>query len=161
MYKIGEYVVYKQDVVKIVDIKIINNDKYYILIPYLDDSLRLSVPCDNSFIRKIISKKEINEIINRIPFIPCLTSSNKILENDYKKLLKEGSYDDLISIIKTTYLRNKKREDNNKKKADKDKYYFDLAEKYLYTEFSIVLNTTFDETRDYIVKKVEELVRDK
>lgn len=32
-------------------------------------------------------------------------------------------------------------------------------EKYLYNEFSIVLGLTYEETKDYVVKKVTELIK--
>ena len=50
--------------------------------------------------------------------------------------LKKMRYEDLIKIIKTTYLRNKERIDNNKKIGGTDDEYFKQAEKYLYNEFS-------------------------
>lgn len=82
------------------------------------------------------------------------------MESEYKKLISSGNYLDLIKIIKTTYIRNKNRKDAKKKISDKDKYYFDLAEKYLYSEFSIVLNKTIEETKDYVVSKVNEIKND-
>ena len=63
----------------------------------------------------------------------------------------------LIKIIKTAYLRNKDRIDNNKKIGEKDNNYFNLAERYLYTEFSIVLNKNFEDTKDYVIEKVMEI----
>ena len=49
---------------------------------------------------------------------------------------------------------------NNKKKtSDKDSNYFNRAEKYLYNELSIALNMTFDETKEYVISKVQELVK--
>ena len=41
--------------------------------------------------------------------------------------MQNGTHEDLIKIIKTTYLRNKERLDNNKKTTDKDNYYFNQA----------------------------------
>jgi len=92
-----------------------------------------------------------------IPKIKVIENSSKLIENDYKELLKSGSFEDLIKIIKTTYLRNNDRILNNKKKGDKDDYYFNLAEKYLYTEFSIVLGMDFNETKEYIINEVMKI----
>ena len=160
MKKIGDYIVYKKDVVKIVDIKNnpLNNQEYYVLVPISDESLKIDVPIDNhtGFIRDLITKKEIDDLIKRIPNIPVIENSNKLIESDYRELLKEGSFDGLIRIIKTTYLRNKERLDNKKKKGDKDDYYFNLAEKYLYTELGVVLNLSFDEVREYLISKLSK-----
>ncbi len=158
MKKVGDYVVYRRDVSKIVNIKKnpLNNMDYYVLVPVTDESLKIDVPVENQYIRELITIDEITKLIKKIPSIPIIENNNKLIENDYKDLLKEGSYESLIRIIKTTYLRNKERTDNKKKIGDKDDYYFKLAEKYLYTEFMIVLGKNFDETKDYIIHEVEK-----
>ena len=156
MYKINDYVVYKKDVCKIADIKEKKGELYYLLVPVSDNSLKIDLPVNNEqiFIRSLISKEEVDEIIKHIPDVSILTSTNNLLENNYKELLRDGSFESLIKIIKTAYLRNKEREENNKKKSDRDTYYLELAEKYLYTEFSIVLGLSFDETKEYIISKI-------
>lgn len=160
MFKIDDYLVYKRDVCKVIDIreKYFNNQDYYVLVPVLDTTLKECVPINNKNIRKIISKKELNEIINKIPSIEVIKSNNRLLENDYKNLMNSGTHEDLIRIIKTTYLRNKERIDNNKKITDKDDEYFKKAEKYLYNEFSFVLGMSIEETKKYVYDKVEEIV---
>ena len=158
MYIIGDYVVYLKDVCKILDIKMkyMNDTDYYILSPVNDNSLKLNIPVNNHSIRNLITIEKINEIINNILNIKTIEYDDKNIEQEYKKLLNNASWEDLITIIKTTYKRNQARLDNKKKISDKDKNYFELAEIYLYTEFSIVLNMSFEETKEYIIKKVEE-----
>lgn len=158
MYNIGDYVVYLKDVCKILDIKkkYMNDTDYYILSPVNDNSLKLNIPVNNHSIRNLITIEKINEIINNILNIKTIEYDDKNIEQEYKKLLNNASWEDLITIIKTTYKRNQARLDNKKKISDKDKNYFELAEIYLYTEFSIVLNMSFEETKEYIIKKVEE-----
>lgn len=94
-----------------------------------------------------------------MPEIKTITTEDKLLENEYKNLMNSNSLEDYVRIIKTTYLRNKKREENKKKISDKDNYYFNLAEKYLYNEFSIVLNKTYEETKKYVLEKLESLIK--
>ena len=147
MFNVGSFIVYKKSVCKIKEIK---NNKSYILIPIDDNSLKIEVPIDNSFLRSLITKEEINKIINEIPSIPIIEENDKLIESTYKEYLKRGSYRDLISIIKTTYLRNKRRIDEGKKLSEKDTNYFNLAEKYLYNEFSVVLNKSFDYTKKFV-----------
>lgn len=160
MYNIGDFVVYKRDTCKVVDIKekYYKELDYYVLEPINDVSLKVQIPVNNKFIRDIITKKELENILNNIPKVDIIKTDNKLIENEYKKLINFGDYNDLIKIIKTTYLRNKDREDEKRKISDKDKFYFDKAEKYLYTEFSIALNMTYDETKEYIVDKVKKIV---
>lgn len=159
MYKINDYIIYKREVCKVINVlpKYYKNQDYYLLSPLSDSSLTIKVPIDNNSIRNLITKKEVLKIITEIPNISPVNTNDKNLENIYKELLSSNTHENLIKIIKTTYLRNKERIDNNKKTTDKDTYYFNLAEKYLYEEFGIVLNKTFDEVKEYIINKVEEL----
>lgn len=161
MFNIGEIIVYKRDVCEIIDIKKnnINNQNCYVLVPINDESLRIKVPLENKLnnIRSLINKKELDNLIKNIPNIGIIENPNKLIENDYKLLIKEGNHENLIKIIKTAYLRNKERSDNKRKIGDKDDYYFKLAEKYLYSEISVVLNKSFDETKQFIIDEVEKL----
>ena len=134
MYKINDYIIYKREVCKVINVlpKYFKNQDYYLLSPLSDSSLTIKVPIDNDSIRNIITKKEVKKIITEIPNISPVNTNDKNLENIYKELLTSNTHENLIKIIKTTYLRNKERIDNNKKTTDKDTYYFNLAEKYLY-----------------------------
>lgn len=156
MFKINDFVVYKRDVCKINNIK----DDFYVLSPIEDESLTINVPIENKFgsIRSIISKKEVENIINDIPNIKIIENINdKMMEMEYKKLLQSGEHKDLVTIIKTTYLRNANRLANKKKIGEKDDNYFKMAEKLLYDEFSIALNMSYDEVKEYVVNAVGKL----
>ena len=92
--------------------------------------------------------------------IPILENiDDKYIEKTYKELLYSGSLEDLITIIKTTYLRNDERIRTNKKVSYKDKTYFEKAEDYLYNELSVTLSMSFDDTKEYIIHKVDELIK--
>lgn len=160
MYKVGDLLVYKKDVCEVKELKekYLRELDYYILTPITDKSLNIQIPTNSKFIRNLISKEEVLKLIHSIPSIEIIETDTKNLENEYKQLMLSGTHQDLIKIIKTTYLRNKERLDNNKKTTDKDTYYFNQAEQYLYNEFSVVLNLTFEETKEYISKEVEKLI---
>ena len=130
---------------------------YYCLSPISDKSLKIEVPTTNKKIREIISKERLQEIINSIPNIDLISSDEKNIEPEYKTLMNTGKHEDLIRIIKTTYLRNKDRLNHNKKIGDKDNNYFELAERYLYNEFSIVLGMDYEDTKQYVIDKVSEI----
>lgn len=152
MKNIGDYVVYKRDVCKINNIYIneFNKLKCYELHPIDDDSLKISIPITNSLIRDCLSQREALELIASIKDIKPLDMTDKQLENQYKKLLSSNKTEDLVPIIKTSYIKNKDREDHNKKINEKDKYYLDLAEKILFNELSVSLNKTVGEVRKII-----------
>ena len=164
MYKANDYLVYKKDVCKVKEVRKNNMTglDYYMLVPIDDDTLIIDVPTDNrmGWIRDIISKENAEELINNIPSIqPLKNIDEKNIENSYKNLIYNGNHEDLIKIIKTAYLRNEERIKNKKKTSDKDSNYFNRAEKYLYNELSIALNKTYEETKEYIVNKVQELIK--
>lgn len=160
MFKVGEYVVYKRNVCVIKELKEINNKKYFILIPIDDNTLTISIPYDksNHLLRNIISKEESEKLINSIPDIELIKVNDKLLENEYKKLLSTGNLEDLVKIIKTTYLRNFNRLSNNKKIGEKDDNYFKKAENLLYNELSISLNKNYVDTKKYVEDRAKSLV---
>ena len=164
MYKENDYLMYRKDVCRVREVKKnnVNGLDYYILVPIDDESLIIEVPVDNrmGWIKDIISKEEALRLIDSIPFIePLKNIDDKYIENTYKDLIYNGTKEDLIKIIKTAFLRNEERINNKKKISDRDSNYLNRAEKYLYNELSIVLNMTFDETKDYIISKVQELIK--
>jgi len=108
-------------------------------------------------IRNLITKEEALSLIEKMIDIEIINLDSKLLETEYKKLLADETHESLIKIIKTTYLRNKERIDNKRKVSDKDEYYFNLAEKYLYNELSIVLGLSFDEVKKFIVDKLDNI----
>lgn len=161
MFNVNDFLVYKKEVCRVKEIKENSLDKssYYVLIPVTDESLKIEVPTANRLghLRNLISIEEIDNIIKKIPSIKIIEENDRLIENEYKELLKSGTFEDLITIIKTTYLRNKAREDTKRKLSDKDNTYFNLAEKYLYTEFSIVLNKSYEDTKKYVEEEVRKL----
>lgn len=159
MFNIGDYVVYKRNICTVDEIKknYLGGKDYYSLQPINDNTLKISIPVDNNVLREPISKSEIEVLFNNIPSIEPIVSNERFIENEYRELLKTNKHEDLIRIIKTTYLRNKEREDNNKKISAKDNDFFDLAEKYLYSEMAITLGLSFDETKKYVVDRVNAI----
>lgn len=156
MFKVDEYVVYKNNVCKVKEVNTKNG--YYTLAPIEDESLIIKVLIDNNkSLRKLISKKELEKIISEIPNIPLIEDNDRLIENDYKELMRSGTYEDYVKIIKTTYLRNKQRLEANKKVGDKDKHYLQEAEKSLYDEFAVVLGKTFEETKKYVEDAVSKI----
>lgn len=154
MYQKGDYLVYRKDVCVVKDILEMRGEAYYALSPLSDDSLSLKVPASNEFLRNVLTKDEAENLIEHMSEIETLDLNEKMLEHEYQALLASSSLEDLIKIIKTTYLRNLKRVDEGKKIGEKDDFYFKKAEKLLYTELSISLNLSYDETKEYIVNKL-------
>lgn len=154
MYQKNDYVVYRKEVCIVKDIIKLNGEKYYTLSPLSDDSLTMKIPVSNPFIRNVLNKKAAENLISKISEIETLDLNAKMLEHEYQGLLASSSLEDLIKIIKTTFLRNEKRKSEGKKIGEKDYSYFNKAEKLLYNELSISLGLSFDETKEYLIKKL-------
>lgn len=159
MYNVGDVVVYKKDVCKIKEIKknyFFDHD-YYIMHPIDDDSLTINVPVEcSSDMRYVISKEEGEKLIAVIPSIEVIETNENDIEYEYKKLLQEGSLENLVKVIKTTYLRDQERLSQNKKIGEKDDSYFQKVEKRLYQELSISFQMSFDDTKQYVIDSVSE-----
>lgn len=160
MFKIGEYIIYRRDLCKIKSIETIarNNEEYYVLCPVQDESLSIKVPVSNKLghLRYPLTKQEAEDLIATIPSIEPITISDKLLENAYRTLMKTNNHEDLIKIIKTTYLRNQERVNTGKKVGDKDLTFFNQAETLLYNELAYSLGKTYEECKKYIINHLTE-----
>ena len=161
MYNSGDVVVYGRDVYRIKDVKdnYLFDKTYYIMNPIDDDSLVTSVSVDTtSYLRDVITKEETEDLIAKIPSIEIVQASDRDIEYEYKQLLRENTLEALIKIIKTTYMRNMMRQNQNKRISEKGGQYFNRAERQLYNELSISLHLTFDDTKQYVIDSVEALL---
>ena len=79
------------------------------------------------------------------------------MEAEYKRLLQDPAYENIIKVIKTSYTRNKLRQEQNKKTSEKDTKYFNLAEEFLYNELSITLNLSYEETKEFFINQISFL----
>lgn len=147
-----DYIVYRKETCKIIEKK----DGYYRLVPVNDTSIKYKVPVDSNFLKKVITKEEIDRLLLEIPEINTIDLGEKQIEQEYKDLMKSGTHEDLVKIIKTSYLRNQIRILNNKRISEIDDEYFRRAEKYLYEEIGIVLNLSFENTKEYIINKLKK-----
>lgn len=156
MFKSGEYVLYNYTVCLIKEIVSIHDRDYFVLCPLEDESLVIKLPVNNAnnILKKIMSKEDALKLIENIPNIKVIENQDRSLENEYKKLMNSGNREDLVKIIKTTYLRNQFRKDNGKKIGEKDSNYFNLAEKALYDEIALSLNKNFNDTKEFIINSI-------
>ena len=160
MFSIGMYIIYKRDLCVVKEIKemFFYGKDYYVLVPISDDSLTIKVPVDSSDLRSVISKEEALSLIDDIPNISIIETNERLIENEYRNLFHTNKHEDLIKIIKTTYLRNEERLNAGKKLGDKDSNYFEKAEKYLYDELAISLGMSYDECKKFVIEKVKMLI---
>lgn len=163
MFKEGEYIIYKKDLCKVQKLETNPTTKeiYYKLSPVTDESLFIKVPASNKFhnLRYPITKEEAQNLIQNIPNITPIQTTDKLLEGTYQTLMKTNHHEDLIKIIKTSYLRNEERINKGKKIGDKDQAFFNQAERYLYTELAYALGKNYEDCKNYVINQVEKSIK--
>lgn len=161
MFKIGDTVMHGREACLVADIlrSYQEGEDFYVLKPVQDNSLTIKSPAHNrhGLLRPVITKEETEALIQSIPSIETVDVDSRSMEATYKSLMDSGKHSDLIRIIKTTYLRRKDKISSGKKVGETDKTYFRQAERTLYSELAVVLDKSYDDTRDYVVGRVSAL----
>lgn len=165
MFETGEYVVCGNKGVCVVedvttlDISGVDKERqYYILKPKYQPGSTVYVPVDSSreSMRRVLNREEAQRLIAAIPQIPLLTITNeKLSEQTYRECLRTGSCEEWVRIIKTIYLRKKKRLQAGRKVTAVDAKYFRMAEESLYGELAVALEMNRSEMESYITGELE------
>ncbi len=166
MFEVGDFVVYGSkgvcEVKKIGSIEMpgVSKDKlYYTLSQIYTKGSTIFTPVDNDKIRirKILSKEEVNQLIEEIRDMePEWIADDKEREKTYTEALRCGDSKSLFKMIITLYRRKEERIADGKKATSTDEKYFHAAEDILYGELAIPLGIHKDEVRDYIKNCTEK-----
>lgn len=160
MFDKGEYIVYgSKGICEVRDVTTLNmegaarNRLYYVLCPSGQRESKIFVPVDSdkTVMRRIITGKEAEELIQKIPDIQEIrVEDDKLREEKYKECMRTCECQDWVRIIKTLYVRIQKRLAQGKKVTVTDERYFRIAEDNLYSELSLALNIPKEEMEQYI-----------
>ncbi len=163
MFEINEVVVYRQEIFRIIDKKKQGPSQQEVLVlaPYQEQeglTTRLQIPAEQQdrLLRRLSTPKQIQALIERIPKIPLVEGNNRMIENDYRQLLKKGDLDGWVQIIKTTWVRNHQRIQEHKKSGAIDDKYFHEAERLLYAEIAAVFQCSWKEARERVLTAMQE-----
>lgn len=164
MFQKGEYVVCGgKGVCRVEDITRLNltgvDREYCILKPVYMAGSTVYVPADTAgeSMRRVLSRKEANRLIEEIPAIPLIVSADdKQLEQEYRSCMHSNSCEGWIKIMKTVYLRRQKRLEEGRKVTAVDAKYIRLAEENLYGELAIALNMEQNQVEDYILQEMDK-----
>lgn len=159
MYKVGDLVVYStQGVCEVIyigpiDLPMIDKSKkYYTLEPIAkrEQVVYASVDNDTSTMRAVISKKEANDFIKKIPSIdPIVITNEKERENQYKSIVRSCDLYKIAGLIKNLNERKKEREIAGKKVTVLDDKYYRQAETQICGELSVVLGASREDVISY------------
>ncbi|RHB46053.1 hypothetical protein DW886_06800 [Enterocloster aldenensis] len=106
-------------------------------------------------IREISSKEELEELIDRMPYIQTIQAPNsKARKELYQCSMEE--YNDLewIKIIKSVYLRMQ-----DKRYDEYEPAYAERAKKFLYQEIAIQYNIPFDSVEQFLCETIENQLK--
>lgn len=137
----------------------IKEQLYYLFIPITDKKQKVYVPtntADANF-RKVMSEKEAWDFIEKIPQIEELwIDDEKLRDRRYKEAVQGCVPEELVAVIKMTYLRKKKRSEQGKKSTVSEERFFRLAENNLYSELGFALHKDKDEVCRLIFDSVKK-----
>lgn len=158
MFEKGNFVVHANNgICEISDIVMMNlNDEdreYYVLIPVEEKTAKVFVLADSAEkrIRSVMARDDVWKLIKEIKSVDeILVENEKEREKIYKEAISSRDPKRLISIIKTSYLRRKKRLEDGKKSTAIDERYFKLAENHLHSELAFVLGVQKSEVNQII-----------
>ena len=166
MYKIGEFVVYGSEGVCEVEnitqlnISEINKNKTYYILKPMHENGKVFVPIDNNiFIRSVLKYEEIQKLIEDIPTIEknkCDTNNIKVLQDRYKKLLKNYECIDLLTELVSLNEKKNNLIKNKKKINQVDEKFMKIAKGLLEDEFSIVLGIPKEDLETYVIDKINK-----
>ena len=144
MYNINDYVIHQDNHIYQV---IVINDHYTLKSPLTNNNI-LAKP--KEIVRKTTNKDELEEIIDRIPYIRTLEiTSERFRQEVYKKTFNKFSEVEWIKLIKTIYLRKR-----SCKAQDYELDYLKQTQELFHEEIAIVLNISIDKVEDYIKEKI-------
>lgn len=136
--------------------------KYYVLKPIFDQNATIFVPFNNEAltgkIRRILSVKEIHELIRSIPEEqPIWNDNEQERQEEYRSIISSGDRVNLIRIIKALYREQQKKKENGKRLHSADERFMREAEKLLYEEFAYVLKIKRDQVVPFINEQISIL----
>ena len=137
--------------------------KYYVLRPVNSDKSTIYSPVDNDKVamREILDRQSAEAIIDEIPDIEFLeVESEKFREEQYKDIIRNNNVRDCISMIKTLFVKRKKRLEQGRKFTTVDEKYLREAEAIVCSEFSIALGKDADAV-DQLLRNRFKLVKEK
>lgn len=160
MYSVGDFVscgnkgICKVEQIATLDISGVDkNEQYYILKHAYNQASTVYIPvllADES-LRPILTKKEAEKFVKSIPEIGCLEiESEKVVENLYKSCVRSNDTTELVKLLKTIYVRKKKRLDAGRKETAVDSKYYRIAADFLFGELAISLDIPKNEVEDFI-----------
>ena len=163
LYNINDYIMYGvTGVCQVADIKtdkFIGNveAQYYILQPVYANNAIIMTPVNNQKIlmRSLLTKEEIDEMIDNIPMIDCTwINDDRQRSLKFREVLFTGKCEEWIKLIKRLYLEQKVKAESGKSLHKVDEEVLKTAERLLFEELSVSLQIPIKKVKHYITNRI-------
>ena len=106
----------------------------------------------DGFVREISAKEELEELIERMPYVQTIQAPNSKARKELYQLAMD-EYDDVewVKVIKSVYLR---MEDNRYDEFEQG--YMEKAKNFLYKEIAIRFDLLFEEVEDFLNNTIKK-----
>lgn len=155
-YVVGESVIHRRNgLATITDLKVINNNEYYIVKTLSDDSETIYAPVNgaDAIIRKIMSPEEADVVLKNLKGVLEVFNPNTKQRRDaFKKRLSSGDVNDIAYLYRQYYFY--KRDPDNVKLGKSDVDMLEYAENMLLSELCITYNVDREEIESFISHKI-------
>lgn len=149
MYTLGTYVMkVNEGICQIIERTVLRDSgeakEYYLLSPLESPAVKVYVPVEHAekSIRPVMTEAAARDLIGRIDAIEAFPlEDERHRDQQYRRALHSGDPEQLVAMIKQTYLRNHKRSQQGKKNTAVDSRFFQMAEERLYAELAFALQT--------------------
>lgn len=145
MYNINDYIIHKNN--NIYQLIKINTNTCTLINIYNQEVMTANI---NEIVRKVLTVKELMEVIERIPYIRILEiTSERYRQELYQKSMDKYDEIEWIKLIKTIYIRLKRNQAQNYEQE-----YFKSAKKIFHNEISLLLKIPLNDIETYIKDKL-------
>lgn len=129
--------------------------EYYILKPIENESSTVYIPKDADFeksnLKLLLNPEEVMNLIKKIPAIETRWIENASQRKmEFRRVLKEGTREELVALIKTLHSEKINREADGKKLFGSDEQIYNEARRSLNEEISYVMGVDIDDVDAFI-----------
>lgn len=133
---------------------------YYVLAPLRSKGSIIYSPIDNQkvFMRRVMTREEAAELLDGIPEYEDMEIKEvRNQEQQYKEILQNCDYTDVLRFIKALYTRKEQREAAGRKITAVDEKYLFLAKDGLLNELAIALEKDVNDVDQLLEEKMKML----
>lgn len=142
--KVNEGICQIEEIVELKDPGTAGTKEYYLLFPLENPAVKIYVPVENGDkrIRPVMTEAAARALIDRIDAIAATeVADERRREQQYREAVHSGDPEQLVAMIKETWQRNHRRNQQGKKNTAVDTHFLQMAEDRLYAELAFALGT--------------------